>query len=274
MVGAGAIVVAPTRVGAGSDRRASVGPFAYLRPGTVLAARSKVGTFVETKNSEIGDGAKVPHLSYVGDATIGEGTNIGAATVFVNYDGVNKHRTVIGAHARTGADNMFVAPVDVGDGAYTAAGSVITKDVPPGALGVARAQQRNVDGWVRAQAAGHSAPPRRPRSAAARHGGDGAASVDPPAGGRRGGRTADAGNDGAEPTRLGSWRRRMGSIVAENRKTLMLFSGRAFPELADEIGAVLGIEPTPTDAYDFANGEIFVRYQESVRGSTRSWCSR
>jgi bifunctional UDP-N-acetylglucosamine pyrophosphorylase/glucosamine-1-phosphate N-acetyltransferase len=103
---------------------------------------------VETKNAELGEGAKVPHLSYVGDATIGEQTNIGAATVFVNYDGVNKHRTVIGDHARTGADNMFVAPVSVGDGAYTAAGSIITKDVPPGALGVGRAPQRNVEGWV------------------------------------------------------------------------------------------------------------------------------
>jgi bifunctional UDP-N-acetylglucosamine pyrophosphorylase/glucosamine-1-phosphate N-acetyltransferase len=127
----------------------SVGPYAYLRPGSRLGPRSKVGTFVETKNAEVGAGAKVPHLSYVGDATIGEGTNIGAATVFVNYDGVAKHRTVIGRHARTGADNMFVAPVEVGDGAYTAAGSVITSDVPPGALGVARGRQRNVEDWVR-----------------------------------------------------------------------------------------------------------------------------
>ena len=125
-----------------------VGPFAYLRPGTRLARGAKVGTFVETKNAVIGEGSKVPHLSYVGDATIGEGTNIGAATVFVNYDGVAKHHTTIGDHARTGADNMFVAPVTVGDGAYTAAGSVITTDVPPGAMGVARATQRNVEGWV------------------------------------------------------------------------------------------------------------------------------
>jgi bifunctional UDP-N-acetylglucosamine pyrophosphorylase/glucosamine-1-phosphate N-acetyltransferase len=132
----------------------SVGPFAYLRPGTRLGARAKVGTFVETKNADIGEGSKVPHLSYVGDATIGEGTNIGAATVFVNYDGVAKHRTTIGAHARTGADNMFVAPVTVGDGAYTAAGSVITSDVPPGAMAVARAPQRNVAGWVRRRRSG------------------------------------------------------------------------------------------------------------------------
>ncbi|HWH01112.1 MAG TPA: bifunctional UDP-N-acetylglucosamine diphosphorylase/glucosamine-1-phosphate N-acetyltransferase GlmU, partial [Pilimelia sp.] len=147
-VGAGATVVRAHAVGAVVGPQATVGPYAYLRPGTRLADRAKVGTFVETKNAEIGVGAKVPHLSYVGDATIGEGTNIGAATVFVNYDGVAKHRTVIGDHARTGADNMFVAPVRVGDGAYTAAGSVITEDVPPGAMAVARGRQRNIEDWV------------------------------------------------------------------------------------------------------------------------------
>jgi bifunctional UDP-N-acetylglucosamine pyrophosphorylase/glucosamine-1-phosphate N-acetyltransferase len=126
----------------------TVGPFAYLRPGTELADGVHIGTYVEVKNSDIGLGTKVPHLSYVGDASIGEHTNIGAASVFVNYDGVEKHRSTIGSHARTGADNMFVAPVRVGDGAYTAAGSVITQDVPPGAMGVARAAQRNVGGWV------------------------------------------------------------------------------------------------------------------------------
>jgi bifunctional UDP-N-acetylglucosamine pyrophosphorylase/glucosamine-1-phosphate N-acetyltransferase len=148
LVSAGASVVRTHAVSAEVGPDASVGPFAYLRPGTKLARKAKVGTFVETKAADIGEGAKVPHLSYVGDATIGEGTNIGAATVFVNYDGISKHRSVIGAHARTGADNMFVAPVSVGDGAYTAAGSIITKDVPAGALGVSRAQQRNVEGWV------------------------------------------------------------------------------------------------------------------------------
>nr|WP_281251986.1 bifunctional UDP-N-acetylglucosamine diphosphorylase/glucosamine-1-phosphate N-acetyltransferase GlmU [Krasilnikoviella flava] len=127
---------------------ASVGPFAYLRPGTELGTKGKIGTFVETKNAQIGEGSKVPHLSYVGDATIGEHTNIGAASVTVNYDGQKKHRTVIGSFAKTGADNMFVAPVTVGDGAYTAAGSIIVKDVPAGALGVARAQQRNIEDWV------------------------------------------------------------------------------------------------------------------------------
>ena len=134
------------RAHVGAD--ATVGPYAYLRPGTVLGRKAKVGTFVETKNAQLGEGAKVPHLSYIGDATIGEHSNVGAATVTVNYDGVRKHHTVIGAHARTGADNMFVAPVEVGDGAYTAAGSVIVTDVPPGALGVARGTQRNIDGWV------------------------------------------------------------------------------------------------------------------------------
>jgi bifunctional UDP-N-acetylglucosamine pyrophosphorylase/glucosamine-1-phosphate N-acetyltransferase len=128
--------------------RAKVGPYAYLRPGTVLHEDSKVGTFVEVKNSEVGAGTKIPHLSYVGDATIGEHSNIGAANVVANYDGVRKHRTVIGSHVRTGSDTVFVAPVSVGDGTYTAAGSVIVKDVPPGALGVSRSPQRNVEGWV------------------------------------------------------------------------------------------------------------------------------
>jgi bifunctional UDP-N-acetylglucosamine pyrophosphorylase/glucosamine-1-phosphate N-acetyltransferase len=131
-------------IGAG----ASVGPFTYLRPGAQLGTGSRAGAFVEMKNATIGQGAKVPHLSYVGDAEVGEGTNIGAATIFVNYDGQSKHRTVIGRHARIGSDTMLVAPVTVGDGAYTAAGSVITEDVPAGAMAVGRAQQRNIPGWV------------------------------------------------------------------------------------------------------------------------------
>ncbi|HLS03793.1 MAG TPA: bifunctional UDP-N-acetylglucosamine diphosphorylase/glucosamine-1-phosphate N-acetyltransferase GlmU [Actinomycetales bacterium] len=137
-------------IGAGSD----VGPFAYLRPGTVLGERGKIGSFVETKNAEIGDGTKVPHLSYVGDADIGEETNIGAGTIFVNFDGVNKHRTEIGSHARTGAANMFVAPLKIGDGAYTGAGAVVRRDVPPGALSVSNAPQRNIEGWVLRSRAG------------------------------------------------------------------------------------------------------------------------
>ncbi|WBC18173.1 bifunctional UDP-N-acetylglucosamine diphosphorylase/glucosamine-1-phosphate N-acetyltransferase GlmU [Micromonospora sp. WMMA1998] len=148
VVGEEASVVRSHAVGAEVGPQASVGPYAYLRPESRLARKAKVGTFVETKKASIGEGSKVPHLSYVGDATIGEHSNIGAATVFVNYDGVSKHHTTIGSHARTGADNMFVAPVRVGDGAYTAAGSVIIADVPPGAMAVARGQQRNVEGWV------------------------------------------------------------------------------------------------------------------------------
>ncbi|MEN3584631.1 bifunctional UDP-N-acetylglucosamine diphosphorylase/glucosamine-1-phosphate N-acetyltransferase GlmU [Streptomyces sp. ZYX-F-203] len=147
-VGAGARVDTTVSIEAEVGPAASVGPFAYLRPGTRLGGRAKVGTYVETKNATIGEGSKVPHLSYVGDATIGEHTNIGAASVFVNYDGERKHHTTVGSHCKTGSDNMFVAPVTVGDGAYTAAGSVITKDVPPGSLAVARGQQRNIEGWV------------------------------------------------------------------------------------------------------------------------------
>ena len=131
-------------IGAGAD----VGPYTYLRPGTRLGEKSKAGAYVEIKASEVGAGSKVPHLSYVGDATIGERSNIGAATVFVNYDGRDKHRTSVGDDVRIGSDTMLVAPVEVGDGAYTAAGSVITDDVPAGALGVGRAKQRNIEGWV------------------------------------------------------------------------------------------------------------------------------
>ncbi|MFK0116355.1 bifunctional UDP-N-acetylglucosamine diphosphorylase/glucosamine-1-phosphate N-acetyltransferase GlmU [Streptomyces sp. NPDC090994] len=158
-VGAGARVDNTVAQGAEVGAQATVGPFAYLRPGTRLGVKGKIGTYVETKNASIGEGTKVPHLSYVGDATIGEYTNIGAASVFVNYDGQDKHHTTVGSHCRTGSDNMFVAPVTVGDGAYTAAGSVITKDVPPGSLAVARGQQRNIEGWVARK---------RPGSAAAR----------------------------------------------------------------------------------------------------------
>ena len=156
-VGPGARVVRTHAESVSIGAKASVGPYAYLRPGTVLHDGSKVGTFVEVKNSEVGAGTKIPHLSYVGDATIGEHSNIGAANVVVNYDGVRKHRTVIGSHVRTGSDTMFIAPVTIGDGAYTAAGSVIVKDVPPGALGVSRAPQRNVEGWVRRRRAGTAA---------------------------------------------------------------------------------------------------------------------
>jgi bifunctional UDP-N-acetylglucosamine pyrophosphorylase/glucosamine-1-phosphate N-acetyltransferase len=127
--------------------RASVGPFAYLRPGAVLKEGSKAGTFVEIKNSVIGAGSKVPHLSYIGDADVGEQTNLGASTITANYDGRRKHRTTIGSRVKTSVDTTFVAPVTVGDDAYTGAGSVINEDVPPGALGIARARQTNVEGY-------------------------------------------------------------------------------------------------------------------------------
>ncbi|MGE7387679.1 bifunctional UDP-N-acetylglucosamine diphosphorylase/glucosamine-1-phosphate N-acetyltransferase GlmU [Streptomyces sp. NPDC004126] len=156
-VGAGARVDNAVADSAVIGDLASVGPFAYLRPGTNLGVKSKAGTYVEMKNATIGEGTKVPHLSYVGDATIGEYSNIGAASVFVNYDGEHKHHTTVGSHCKTGSDNMFVAPVTIGDGAYTAAGSVITKDVPPGALAVARGQQRNIEGWVARKRPGSAA---------------------------------------------------------------------------------------------------------------------
>jgi bifunctional UDP-N-acetylglucosamine pyrophosphorylase/glucosamine-1-phosphate N-acetyltransferase len=125
----------------------TVGPFAYLRPGAVLREGSKVGTYVEVKNSDIGPGAKIPHLSYIGDADVGARTNLGAATVTANYDGANKHRTTVGQDVKTGVDTTLVAPVTVGDGAYTGAGSVITEDIPPGALGIARQRQVNKENY-------------------------------------------------------------------------------------------------------------------------------
>jgi bifunctional UDP-N-acetylglucosamine pyrophosphorylase/glucosamine-1-phosphate N-acetyltransferase len=134
--------------------RATVGPFAYLRPGTRLGVQGKIGTFVETKNAQIGDGAKVPHLSYVGDAEIGEGANIGAGTIFANYDGVAKHHTVVGRHAKTGSNNTFVAPVTIGDGAGTAGGTTVRRDVPPGALAVSSGPQRNLKGWAQSKRPG------------------------------------------------------------------------------------------------------------------------
>jgi bifunctional UDP-N-acetylglucosamine pyrophosphorylase/glucosamine-1-phosphate N-acetyltransferase len=143
---------------------ASVGPFAYLRPGTVLREGSKVGTFVEIKNSDLGAGSKVPHLSYVGDTDIGEGTNLGASTITANYDGYRKHRTTIGNRVKTSVDTTLIAPVTVGDDAYTGAGSVISEDVPAGALGIARSRQANLDGYAEL---------RREREAQARGSSDG-----------------------------------------------------------------------------------------------------
>ena len=174
-VGEGAQVVrthgSDARIGPG----ATVGPFAYLRPGTDLGERGKIGTFVETKNAVIGAGSKVPHLSYVGDARIGVGSNIGAACVFVNYDGVTKNASVIGDHVRIGSDNMLIAPLVVGDGAYTAAGAVLRRDVPPGALAMSVAPQRVVDGWVAEKRPGTASA----TAAAAALGHDGPTTPDP-----------------------------------------------------------------------------------------------
>jgi bifunctional UDP-N-acetylglucosamine pyrophosphorylase / glucosamine-1-phosphate N-acetyltransferase len=157
IVGDGATVVRTHGSSSVIGDDAVVGPFTYLRPGTVLGTHGKLGAFVETKNATIGTGTKVPHLTYVGDADIGEHSNIGASSVFVNYDGEHKSRTTIGSHVRTGSDTMFVAPVTVGDGAYTGAGTVVREDVPPGALAVSAGPQRNIEGWVEQKRPGSAA---------------------------------------------------------------------------------------------------------------------
>ena len=153
-VGADATIIrtqgADVVVGAG----AKVGPFSYLRPGTELGEGGKIGAFVEVKNARIGAGAKVPHLSYIGDAEVGEGSNIGAGTIVANYDGVEKHRTTVGKQARTGSNNVFVAPVTIGDGAYTGGGTVVREDVPPGALATSAGPQRTMEGWVQKKRSG------------------------------------------------------------------------------------------------------------------------
>lgn len=164
-IGAGARVIRTHAELAVIGDRATVGPFSYLRPGSSLGIGGKIGAFVEVKNSTIGDDAKVPHLSYVGDADIGEGTNIGAGTIVANYDGVAKHRTVVGRHARTGSNNTFIAPVAIGDGASTGGGTVVRRDVPPGALAVSTGQQRNILDWAATRRAG--TPQARAAAAAA-----------------------------------------------------------------------------------------------------------
>lgn len=157
IVGEGASVVKSHVTSSKIGDGASVGPYSFLRPGTDLGSDGKIGTFVETKNAKIGAGSKVPHLSYVGDAEIGVESNIGAGTIFANYDGVNKHRSTIGSHVRTGSHNVFVAPITIGDGAYTAAGTVVRKDVDPGALGMNVAPQRNIADWVLSKRPGSAA---------------------------------------------------------------------------------------------------------------------
>jgi bifunctional UDP-N-acetylglucosamine pyrophosphorylase/glucosamine-1-phosphate N-acetyltransferase len=148
LVGDGVTILHSHLTGAKVDDGAIVGPFAYLRPDAHLHPKAKAGTFVEIKNSEIGEGAKVPHLSYIGDADIGPGTNIGAGNITANYDGKEKHRTTIGANVRTSVHTAYVAPVTLGDNAYTGAGSVITDDVPDGALGISRGRQKNIEGYA------------------------------------------------------------------------------------------------------------------------------
>jgi len=147
-VGAGASVINAFCEGAEIGPEATVGPYTRLRPGSRLGRGARAGSFVEMKNAVVGEGTKVPHLTYVGDATIGAGANIGAGTIFANYDGAHKHHTEVGENAFVGSNTVLVAPVTIGDGAYTAAGSAIQQDVPAGDLGVARGRQHNSDGWV------------------------------------------------------------------------------------------------------------------------------
>ncbi len=153
-VGSGARVVRAHGELAVIGPEANVGPFTYMRPGTLLGRGAKLGAFVEAKNAQLGDGAKVPHLSYVGDAEIGAASNIGAGTIFANYDGVEKHHSKVGRHVRTGSGNVFVAPVELGDGAATGAGAVVRRNVPPGALAVSGGPQRNLEGWTLRRRAG------------------------------------------------------------------------------------------------------------------------
>ena len=257
-----------------------VGPFTYLRPGTVLGADGKLGAFVETKNSTIGSGTKVPHLTYVGDADIGEHSNIGASSVFVNYDGTSKQRTTVGSHVRTGSDTMFVAPVTVGDGAYTGAGTVVREDVPPGALAVSGGQQRNIEGWVERKRPGSAAAEAAEKARAAgdrdalpgadgdQHDGNRAASE------RFATYYSVASHTEAHHPQAINWvtirsepaRATVSYDWTDNRKNLMLFAGRSHPELAEQVAKELDVHVTAQTARDFANGEIFVRFDESVRG--------
>ncbi len=171
-IGAEAHVVRTHGEGAEIGDGANVGPFAYLRPGTKLGAKGKIGTFVETKNADIGPGAKVPHLTYAGDATIGAGANIGAGTIFANYDGVHKNHTDVGEHSFVGSNSVLVAPVSIADGSYVAAGSTVAKGVSSGELAVARGQQRNIAGWVARKRAGTKTAAAAERAAQTEQAGD------------------------------------------------------------------------------------------------------
>ena len=233
IVGDGAEVSHTVARNATIGPNATVGPYAYLRPGTRIGQSAHIGCHVELKNSSVGTGAKVPHLTYVGDATIGERANIGAGTIFANYDGARKHPTTIGDDAFVGSNTVLIAPVTVEDGAYTAAGSAIDADVPSGAIGVARGRQHNSAGWVERK---------RPESRAA----------------KTAARVRSAKNKGELY--------QVSGMTAPSQKKMMLFGGRAYPELAAEVADCMGIETAPARLYDFANGEIMVRFLESVRG--------
>ncbi len=201
---------------------ATVGPVAYLRPGTVLEASAKAGTSVEIKNSVVGEGSKVPHLSYIGDATIGAGVNVGAGSITCNYDGKRKHATVIGDGAFIGSDTMLVAPVRIGEGAVTGAGSAITRDVPARRSGRRALRAEDARGLGRAQAR----------------------------------------------ERLGTRRtERASGTMAEHGTRMMVFSGTSNPELAEDVARELGVELGNVKIRQFANGEIYVRFLESVRGA-------
>ena len=231
--------------------RCNVGPFAYIRPNTVLAEGAKAGTFVEIKNSRIGERSKVPHLSYVGDAVVGSDSNIAAGNITANYDGFDKHATTIGDSVRTGSDTTIVAPVTIGDGAFTAAGSVITRDVPPGALGVAREQQKNIEGYAERRAA------RRLRGA-------GRVTLRAPRTSRRAlwyNRSRPATNERRRTVAEYS------CCVTSPRKRLMIFSGRSNPALAAKIAEKLDVNLGQVQLKTFANGEIYARYEENVRGA-------
>ncbi|MBN9170527.1 MAG: bifunctional UDP-N-acetylglucosamine diphosphorylase/glucosamine-1-phosphate N-acetyltransferase GlmU, partial [Microbacterium sp.] len=177
-VGAGATVTRTDATLAVIGAGATVGPFAYLRPGTYLGDKGKIGTFVETKNSTIGERSKVPHLSYIGDTTIGTGVNLGAGAITANYDDLTKHRTEIGDEVHTGSHNVFVAPVRIGEGAKTGAGAVIRKDVPAGALALSVAPQRNVEGWVENNRPGTAAADVAARARSAQKADDGSQGQD------------------------------------------------------------------------------------------------
>ena len=189
----GATVLRAHAIGAEIGAGATVGPYSYLRPGTRLGAKAKIGGFVEAKNAVLGDGAKVPHLTYVGDATIGAKANIGAGTIFANYDGVAKNHTIVGEAAFVGSDSVLMAPVEIGPGAYVAAGSAVTKDVPPGHLGVARGQQRNIPGWVERKRAGTASADAAARAQAGT--GEGEGSHDGPAADGASGGAGDTARD-------------------------------------------------------------------------------